>query len=418
MQGGSIYVKFTSPVDWEGVSDEQSYTVSTTTDNITFDDDIDSCSFIPLTTTDCQVIANIGSTVPPADNYSFSITQGAGTDVPVSNSSLIFNVESAVNSVAYIVDESEPGDVSKCDIVDTGNLEECSNEGVTYGDATTLVNPIGIAIQEIAGENYAYIVNSTSSNVVKCAINEQNNLENCTAYDEVLFDGGDLQGVALREVSNGTNYIYVANSEEIGDFDDGAIIKCEIGDEGAIDAETCTGIGDGGIDVPVGIAFREFNGQVFAYITVDADILKCNTDAGGGIQHECNTSATDDPIGGEPKGIVFQLVGATTYAYVADAGANVVYKCEADNVGDLSECVDALSPEENPFGDPNWIATEEINNKIYVYVTDQGDSMADPAIQSAVIKCEVSESGYLSNCEATVNDIESPAGIAIIDLSE
>ena len=137
-QGGTIKIKFTPPVNWEGVTTAQSYTVSTSTSGITFANN--PCTLTPPATTVCQVTASIGESVTAA-NHSFSIALGSSTDVPVDESSLTFTVNS-LGLFTYSGDDVTDNAITLT-IGGDASMITLSNTGETAITSLTLNNEDG-----------------------------------------------------------------------------------------------------------------------------------------------------------------------------------------------------------------------------------------------------------------------------------
>ena len=87
-QGGIIKVKFSPPNDWENVTGEQSYTVSSNTSGITYVNN--PCTLTSPQTSACSVTATVGGSVT-ATQYTFNVTPSS-TSVPADETSLPFTV--------------------------------------------------------------------------------------------------------------------------------------------------------------------------------------------------------------------------------------------------------------------------------------------------------------------------------------
>jgi hypothetical protein len=156
-QGDSIVIRFSAPSDWDGVTDVQSYSVSTVPTGVTFINN--PCEFTPNVTEICQVTANVAASVA-TNGYSFVITQEPGTVINTDFSSSAYDVTEP--SYAFVSNwQNGVNTVSRCNVDPGGIFSDCSDTG-----GTNFNKPFGVTLNP-AG-NLAFVLNFGGISITTC----------------------------------------------------------------------------------------------------------------------------------------------------------------------------------------------------------------------------------------------------------
>ena len=401
IQGGTVYVKFSPPEDWEGVTAEQSYIVSANTDGVTITNS--PCSLTPPTTTACQVTVVVSEDLAVGE-YTLSFLVVSGTDVPLDISSISFNVESAANPMAYVVNEGT-GVVDKCSI-ENNDLTECDNADVDDGDIT---NAQSMTSAEVGGSYHLYIVRPGSESVSSCALN-----------DEGEFIGGSCISSNIPGVDDEIRYIAVQDVDDsyyayITDYGS-QIIGCDVNSEsGEIETASCTTYSGGDLDAPEGIATAPIGGVGVAATAYVADngadrLRECGIDSDGGMQGGEPCTADDDSVPVvSPLAVAAKEINGAWYVFVTSENDDI-YTCRAAQDGSITNCLPDNIPAN--IDNPTGIAIVEIDSEFYAYVTNNAGG------NNTVSSCLITQAtGLIENgCKVAGENFNGPYGITIIGL--
>ncbi len=258
-------------------------------------------------------------------------------------SDVIFGTYSAV-TYAYIADAD--GHIYKCTWNSTsGVLSACAASSATF------TNPDGIAFSEDG--THLYVTSEGANIVSECSMNSVGVIGSCVTTGSIFETPADI--------------VFGDTQAYITDQGNDSVIMCDINSSGLLTA--CVDSGATDILTPNGITlYEDTNSVTHAYITNDTasggvanSVTSCVVDGGTGLLSACTDSGVTDAFD-LPYGIAFQAFDGTPFAYVTnsdDAGvdplSNTVSKCEVDDDGVLSTCVDSGAGDAD-FDGPQGIA--------------------------------------------------------------
>ena len=285
---------------------------------------------IPGAGTSCTMNANGYCLFPITANGSKTVPiSGSGNDVevdvcPNAEGQLSCQHFSArITDYLYTVNFGN-NTVSLCKNTSGSSLQDCKD-----AQASNLSFPSGIAFNPVLP--MAYIANHASNSITYCTINMSTKLfSSCTAYTPGGLVGPD--GIAVAEI-NGAYYVYVVAN---GRFDAAGEV-CRLNNSGV--PGSCINLDVSPLFSDVnGIAISE-NGQ-HAYLTqVVGDVYHCNINQTDGSFFGCGVEASTTQS--QPQNVFINSAG--TYAYIPTWSNNLVNRCAINALGAIGPCTETSS---------------------------------------------------------------------------
>lgn len=291
---------------------------------------------------------------------------------------------------AYITDADHSG---------TGSVWQClfsTSTGLLSGCATTgsgFDHPVGISFETVASADYAYVTNFEANTIETCAVDSgTGNLTSCASSS--LLSTDVLINITQQTFSS-VNYLYVADAVQE------SILQCKIDTTVTATGNIyCIDSGTAGLfsAPPSSVVFQEVAGTTYGYVNEpDAGMVwQCTVNTTTGQFTGCVDSG---PIGFEnPYITVLGTVNSVLYAYISDVDFDLVWQCVVDPVtGALCDCVDAAKNLLTPLSNPIGVSFQTFAGTDYLYV-----GQLSPG---AVLQCTLdSSTGLFTSC------IDSGAG--------
>jgi len=249
-----------------------------------------------------------------------------------------------------------------------------------------------------SGRTFAYVntYNNVIGSIFQCNVSISGALSGCIITPSSNSPTSWIPDNITFNVSSGVISAYVSNYGNANDSGNGNVYQCGINViTGAL--TTCTATAPGVLPTTVvayNVTFNSSGGTPYAYVSdYSGNIYQCSINSAGMLIACSITPSSGAPIGWNPSGITFFVVGGTTYAYVSDFVGNI-YQCNVTATGALTAC--GVTPSSgapaswNPYAP---IIFNAINGVTYAYVAD---------FTGNVYKCNVNSlTGALSACVTT-----------------
>lgn len=256
-------------------------------------------------------------------------------------------------STAYLVEADK---IQLCNIEVDGALSGCADAGVAGFD--------GMSAMAIAG-SHAYISNLTDPPaVIHCSIGATGILSGCTPTG---IGSPGLYGLTAR----GTT-LY------LGDTSSPRVRKCEIREDGGLEACVSAGVRDTLAEGVEEIRFVDSTAFLLHY--VEGRVSRCAVEPDGSLSG-CTDAAATGLV--NPEG--FAISGS--HLYVAHRGSGDVMRCIISALGSLTNCEDSGA---SAVGAPTQIAIR--GSTVYI---------AYAAAQVGVTRCTANSDGLLTDCTST-----------------
>lgn len=275
---------------------------------------------------------------------------------------------------AYILN-SNSTTISKCNINQTsGQLEDCIEVGHGFNA------PTGIAITQ--NHLWMYVANRGENNVSICQIESQvGNLKNCHFTNSEGFN--KPTGITLDEVNDVAYITNVGND---------TVSRCNIK---SLDMELidCTQYHNPYFNDPTDVKLGLNNSDIFVVNAGSNSIVKCTFDE---EKHVFNCNKI---LGGlsNPQAIFF----TKTYIYITNLMSKSITVCPSKLKGnEIVDCTNLSGDFENAT---DVFVTE--NEKDIMYITDE----------QKVSMCEKKDNNSILKCQPTGEGFNSPSGIYVLD---
>lgn len=274
---------------------------------------------------------------------------------------------------AYILN-SNSTTISKCDInQSSGQLENCSNVGRGFNA------PTGIAITK--NHLWLYVTNRGENNVSICQIESQSGeLVNCHYTDNQQFN--NPTGITLDEINNIAYVTNVANN---------SLSRCIINPSN-MDLINCIQYKNQTFDYPTDIKLNINNANLFIVNAGNNSITRCKFNE---EQQQLDCSTVLDNLS-EPQAIFF----TRNNVYIPNRASKLITRCSSqlqDN--HFTNCTNFAGG----FTNVTDIATDDTHRKIYI--TDE----------QKVSVCEEMSATATLNCHLTGSGFNSPSGLYLLN---
>lgn len=236
----------------------------------------------------------------------------------------------ADDSFAYIAN-SDSNSVLKCAInPSNGTFTACSDSGVGASFST----PTGIALNREG--SFAYVTNNGSLTVFQCAILPNGDFASCQSLAG-FSSAGSARGIVVDKADN---FAYIADPINF------LVHKCSMQSDGTFESCASANPGIDFPDAPYGIALNGDETVVYVTHNLSHEVSHCPIHSNGDFD-ACSTIALLTP----PTGITLNAAGS--FAYVVAGQENHIKRCVVNPDQTLGTCSNTSAAGLN---NPSWIA--------------------------------------------------------------